>query len=318
MVDILPKNSTKYMAMLFNKWIEDGRSKKTASQYIRNLTKLNNNAPFNNLSFLKNYDTVQAIIDNYISKRHLYGTILSAIKYGTRGTSYKPTYNKWNEKLLEYLSTDAEKVNADNRKDKVNNNYLSWEDILKKRDDIQDRVFKIKKFSPANWKELLQLVILSLYTLIPPRRNEYVNMLVVPKVILTDEDDDNNYWGYLSNTFVLNEYKTKKNYGRFITNIPPPLEKVLKFYHKHHPLRNTPTPYMLLVNHNGEPLNQNSGISRILYSIFTPKKIGSTMLRHIYLTDRYGSNLKSAHDDAKAMGHSVKEAQDTYISTDLE
>jgi integrase len=316
MVDNLPKNSTKYMASLFNKWIEDGRSRKTASQYLRNLIKLNNNKPFTNLTFLKDYETIQNIISKYVSKRHLYGTILSAIKYGTSGKAYKPVYEKWNQNLLAYLETDGEKVNADNRKEKFNNNYMSWNDIMDIQKKLQDSVMKNKKINADNWNDVLKLVVLSIYTLIPPRRNEYVNMLVTPKIILTDESDMNNYYGYTTGTFVINEYKTKKNYGRFVLNIPHELDKILRWYIKHHPLRLEKNPYPLLVNYSGETLNERNGIQKILYSIFKPKKIGSTMLRHIYLTDKYGKNLAEANKDASAMGHSLNEAQETYIQKD--
>ena len=138
-------------------------------------------------------------------------------------------------------------------------------------------------------------------------------MYVVPKVILTDEDDNKNWYGYQTGTMVFNNYKTKKNYGRFVLNVPKELDTVLKLYLKQHPLKGSAEPYPLLVQWNGNKLNDVNGIQNILYRIFKPKRIGSTMLRHIYLTDKYGDAKKEAEMDADVMGHSVAEAQKTYV-----
>jgi hypothetical protein len=55
-----------------------------------------------------------------------------------------------------------------------------------------------------------------------------------------------------------------------------------------------------------------NSITRILNKIFG-KKVGSSMLRHIFLSDKYGEVKGEMADDAKAMGHSVDEQQNTYV-----
>jgi len=42
------------------------------------------------------------------------------------------------------------------------------------------------------------------------------------------------------------------------------------------------------------------------------KKIGSSLLRHIYLTDKYGDKLKEQKKSAENMAHSLK-TQKEYI-----
>jgi hypothetical protein len=42
------------------------------------------------------------------------------------------------------------------------------------------------------------------------------------------------------------------------------------------------------------------------------KKVGSSMLRHIYLSGKYGNELEEMKKDAEAMGHSVSQ-QKEYI-----
>jgi hypothetical protein len=64
--------------------------------------------------------------------------------------------------------------------------------------------------------------------------------------------------------------------------------------------------FPLLVAHNGTPITQANAITRILNGVFE-KKIGSSMLRHIYLSSKM--NIDEMKDDATAMGHSLNEQQ---------
>jgi hypothetical protein len=43
------------------------------------------------------------------------------------------------------------------------------------------------------------------------------------------------------------------------------------------------------------------------------KNVGSSMLRHIYLSDKY--NIKEMKEDAEKMGHTVEQQRD-YMKTD--
>ena len=54
-------------------------------------------------------------------------------------------------------------------------------------------------------------------------------------------------------------------------------------------------------------------ITRIFNRIFSPNKIGSSMLRHMYLSSKYGTIAKEMSEDAKMMGHSVGTAQEIYV-----
>jgi hypothetical protein len=45
------------------------------------------------------------------------------------------------------------------------------------------------------------------------------------------------------------------------------------------------------------------------------KKVGSSMIRHIFLTDKYKDTLEEMKKDSEAMGHSVAQQKD-YVRTD--
>jgi hypothetical protein len=76
-------------------------------------------------------------------------------------------------------------------------------------------------------------------------------------------------------------------------------------------IKNVPVP--LLVDYNDKPLTNINSITYIINKIFK-KKIGSSMLRHIYLSGKYGDELKERQKDANMMSHSVEMATD-YIKT---
>jgi hypothetical protein len=66
-----------------------------------------------------------------------------------------------------------------------------------------------------------------------------------------------------------------------------------------------------LVNADGSALASVNSITRILNKVFG-KHIGSSMLRHIYITHKYGDTKKEMEKDAAAMGHTVAEQQGVY------
>ena len=156
-------------------------------------------------------------------------------------------------------------------------------------------------------------MILSLYTLLPPRRNkDFLECNVIKKY--NDElENTKNYLDLNKQEFRFNQFKTAKSEGSQIIKIPDDLMKVITIYLKFHPNyskdKNLNIPF--LVYFNGKPLDKVNSITLILNKIFG-KKIGSSMLRHIYLTSKYGDIQKEMQEDAKIMSHSVGQ-QAEYI-----
>jgi len=77
-------------------------------------------------------------------------------------------------------------------------------------------------------------------------------------------------------------------------------------------LKNKKHDVHLLVHTNSEPINKSGNITKILNKIFG-RYIGSSMLRNIYLTSKYGTMMKELKDDTSDMGTSVDVAMNTYI-----
>jgi hypothetical protein len=127
---------------------------------------------------------------------------------------------------------------------------------------------------------------------------------------------DTNYLDYDKKQFIFNAYKTSRKEGQIKEDIPPELFAIIQTYLKFHPLlkgkkiiKGTNVPF--LVHYDGKDLSQVNSITRILNKTFG-KKVGSSLLRHIYLSSKYGNTLQEMKEDATAMSHSVGMQKD-YI-----
>jgi hypothetical protein len=172
--------------------------------------------------------------------------------------------------------------------------------------------FKNNDFLTKNqYNTLLEYIVLSLYSLTPPRRErDYTETVFDIK-----NDGLLNIVNLNDNTFVFRKYKTSKSHGEQIIDIPKKLMNVincyLKLYCKQHfrSLSNLPIPF--LVKYNGAKFKRLD-IYNILSSIFN-KKVGSTQMRRLYLTNTYSDNENNMKNDAIAMGTSTDVIRKHYI-----
>jgi len=104
-------------------------------------------------------------------------------------------------------------------------------------------------------------------------------------------------------SFIFNKFKTSKKYGQQTLEVPEALSNVISEYLKFHPLKKNAS-FKFLVSHDGTPITAVNAITRVLNKVFG-KRVGSSMLRHIFLSTKY--DIKEMEKDANAMGHSVEE-----------
>jgi integrase len=308
---------SEFMLQLAKKMIDDRKiAESTATQYLQTLHKLNSGKPFNNLAWAKKYDTVQAIIDSYApsTQGNQYMVLSSALSLFNDKATYKGAYNHWRDKMMEARKEkNAEPIHQKNEKQEEN--WLTWEEVSKKKSGLKEDISSFvsnKVITAGQFDKLLQYVILSLYTDVAPRRNQdFLDMYVVKK-LGKEVDTSKNYYDLATHRFIFNKYKTAKTYGQQEVAVPEELQAVLGEFLKHHPLaKGKAKEYKLLVKADGSNLNTVNAITRALNRIFG-KKVGSSMLRHSYLSSKYGDATKEMEDDAEAMGHSTS-VQAEYI-----
>jgi len=299
-------------------------SDSTASAYLKTLFNLHDKVPFKSLTFLRNTDVIEKKLTDYAesTKKTIYASLASILSLYKDKPAYKATHKYYYDKMMT-KAEEAKKVDTAEKTETQEKNWVGWEKIEEKRKELADEVAKFadkKKVSPSEYSHLLKLLVLSLYVDVPPRRNQdYLDMLVVHSLKKGfTEDSSKNYLVVkkkVPTEFVFNKYKTNKKYGRQTVAIPEKLAGVVGEYLKHRPTtaeEKTAKVFPLLVAHDGKQLTQPNSITRVLNSIFE-KNIGSSMLRHIYLSNKM--NISEMKSDAHDMAHSLNEQQ-KYLKQD--
>lgn len=303
------------------KSLQDTRqiTESSANQYLQTLFKLNGDKPFKNLGFLKQTDTIQERINTYApsTQTNQYTVITSVLTPLKDKPAYKKAFAYYAERMNEGNKEKREREGSGIKSDKQNENWLEWDDVVKKLNELREQCASLssaRTISATQYDACLNYLILALYTMIQPRRNQdYLDMYVVKK-LSKDASPDKNYLDLTNNQFVFNKYKTAKTYGQQILPIPNELMSVITLFLKHHPIRKTNPKlnmYKLLVKYDGTPITIVNAITRVLNKIFG-KQIGSSMLRHIYLTNKYEDDTLERKKDSEAMGHSLSQ-QKEYI-----
>jgi len=325
--------SVDFMESLKAKLIESGRAETTALKYIANLYTLNNKKNFKNLVFLKDIPTILERIDKYKlnTQKSMIASAVAVLKL-LKLKPYKKITNKYVE-IMEKMAKEAS-INPQEMSLTQKNNWVSWEDVEKTKADLEDKIrpileSKSRKVSPTQFNNLLKNFVLSLYIDIPPRRNQDYLKMVVCKNEKACNDPKLNYCLIDDSKFIFNTYKTSRKYGRqeFSFEDREDFKRALYAYLRFHPVVKGSSSFRftkfekvpLLVKPSGEAYTAGNSITRILNSVFSPKKVSSSMLRHIYLTHKYGDKVDEMKSDADAMGHSVA-TQKEYIkdTSDLE
>ena len=285
---------------LTDKFVKKGLSETTIKSYIGNLKKLNKDKPVKSLAFLKNKDEIMDLLHKYKdnTKRNFLITICAVLN-GEK--LYKKSYDDYYDMLMDKNKTLKSEEAKNEKNDKQKENWIEWEDVVSKYDELYDKAMSIKTIKTSNdYNSFIDAIILRLYTDIPPRRNEYQNLVIggdKGNRILLDEKK-----------MILDNFKTAKKEGSKSIDLPDKLVSLISSFVKKRGIeKGTP----LFLDENGKPPSHSNYITRRLNGIFK-KNVGSSMLRHIYLSSKYGKVQDSMKDDADLMSHSTTQQKD-YI-----
>jgi len=282
--------------------------------YMNNLKRLNDGEEVKNFNFLKDPDVILKKLEHYKpnTRRSYLISIVSMLKNQEKMKKPFKIYYDLMMQMNKDLQTNTDK--SETQKE----NWISQDQVKEiynnVKEQIQDKINN-KKINSIDWEKLINYVVLSLYVLQPPRRcMDFLKM----KFINSYDDSLNKEYNYLDITnkkFYFNNFKTAKTYKCQEIDINDELYNVLINYIKFHPmkseLKKKKAIIPFLVKHDGEAYTTPNTITRILNKIFH-KKISVSMLRNIYLTDKYANENKEKKDDAKAMGTSVNMIDNQY------
>jgi hypothetical protein len=212
------------------------------------------------------------------------------------------------EAFRELMTEDAGKtskeIDEQTLTDRQKEGMMKWSEIQALYNDLEKEVTPLMKRASLDKRqfEKCQLyVLLSCLLLIPPRRSlDYAEF----KIRNIDEAKDN--FMKLEKKvpyFVFNVYKTANKYKQQREEVPKKLQKIITDWAKLNPHE-----YLLMNTRQNGKIN-SSQLTNVLHTFFG-KPISTSLLRHIYLSEKYKNipALKDMKETAEAMSHSVLEA----------
>lgn len=226
-------------------------------------------------------------------------TILSALFVLTEKKIYR-------DEMMDDITTLKKEASKQEPNEKQKGNSITQEELHKLWEKLKKRatsLYKLKELQISDLLEIQDFVILSLFVLIPPRRIMDYSEFKIKNI---NRETDN----YMDkNSFVFNQYKTAKTYGRQTVTIPKELKTIITKWIKHNP-----TDYLLF---NGQQHKLiGTTLTQRLNRIFG-KNISVNSLRHSFLSEKYQSSIdqkKNMESDMTQMGTSIAQ-QNTYIQS---
>ena len=218
----------------------------------------------------------------------------------------KKTLKKY-EKYFEEIVVDFEN-NYDNQEksEKEKKNWITKNELDKKINDLEENINEIdfENLTKTNEDIIQQHLILKLYSEIPPIRNDYAQMKVYHNKNIKGE----NYIDLTNKKIILNNYKTDKTYGEKQIELNNNIIQLIKRW-----INITGNEYLLINIRDKNPMTSN-GFTKYINKIFKPKKVSTTILRKLYLSEKYPviHNRKDMKKDAYIMGHSISTQQSIY------
>jgi integrase len=301
------------MENLVSKLKKANLSDMSVKLYSQNIQRLNKD--FKNLNFLKKKNEVLDKISEFKpnTQRNYLISIVAAL--GANGEKDTKVYKDYHELMMNLNKSLRSEESKHEKTATQRANWMEWDSIMARREELKQKVEAIttgkKQLSEFNYNQLLNYLILCLYTMISPRRNnDFTNCFIVKKWT-ENMDDKKNYLDLTGKKFIFNVYKTSKTQGTCVIDIPDELMTVIKLYLNFHPSYTSNSPNVrFLVNYEGNSLPINGITLRLNTAI--GGKIGCSMLRHIYLTHKFGNVSQEMEQTAENMGHSTN-MQKEYI-----
>jgi len=290
----------------------------SVKSYFNNLRRLNNGEEIKNLNFLKDVEGVLEKIKPFKSNTQR-NYIIAVVTLLKEEPKFKKLYDEYFKIMMKF---NKEKAVNNEKSETQKENWISQNEVEQVFTQLAQSVESFannKKWTDSQFIQYLHYLVLSLYVLMPPRRNKDYQYCLVVNKLPEKMNKDFNYLDLKTFFFHFNNFKTAGTYSTQSFNIPPEAEQIIKTWLAHHPkkaeLKRKAGMIFLLVDETGLPFENINSITRILNKIFK-KRIGCSLLRNIYLTDKYGKNLDDLKMDAEQMGTSSSTIENQYVKLD--
>ena len=296
----------------------------TLSAYVLNLQKLHDRLhgtkEFSDIEWLKQSDDVLTSLDqhcsSYLTVRNYLNSVIVALlnreDFATVIEQYQAKRDTLNDKYNEIQATKEPT-------EKQQLNWVSVDEIEELIEEYNAQIKRLKGKSALTAKDRIayQDRFMLQFWLHYPLRNDLNNTRVISRrafnALDRNERESSNFviQGKVPELSIGN-YKTRKKYG--VKKIPIEDKSVLKAMRQW--LDVSPNPDYILINVNQKTPMSSLHITQNLNRIFKKnfnKSVGSTLLRHIVLTEKFGQQLQEMEDMADVCGHEVSTAHKVYI-----
>jgi len=274
----------------------------TITRYRQLLTKLYNNV----LNGINTFD-----IGNFETQKNKFIKYLNNIQATDARRFLSAIYSILpNDKdyldLKNEIYTEATKIYESKEKnEKQQEQSITMQEVEEKFKLYEGKAKKIYKkgimdLTPEDYQDLQSYIILSMNTLINPRRSLDLTEFKIRNI---NKNKDN----YLMNNHIIfNTYKGSTNKkgtgkGEQIITVPTKLKNILNQY-----ININPTDYLLFTLHY-KPLTV-SQLTKKLNSIFDNRKISINEIRHAYFTENLGTEFYEANDKLDKIDNEMKKS----------
>jgi len=292
--------SNEYIINILNKTIENEVTKNT---YISKLNTLSAKLNKSIYEILKDpkiyYAKMKELYPSNATQKNFVTMILSVFKLVDQLNIKKQIAHKLWKEIHESLR-DKENIHYKKNQPSAKQleNYLSFAEIQEKYNALTNsNPHKTKKDS-------LEYLLLSISLNLRPKRADYGNVSIVYPSMKTAAKNyiflDKKHNSYL----ILREYKTSKTYNKIKEQLSIQLYENIK-----ESLTKYPRQYLFTDRNNQPYLKKGSYSTYVLraYERLFGKKVGVTMLRHIYIREKLdfnGMTQEELEKEATLMGHS--------------
>jgi hypothetical protein len=229
------------------------------------------------------------------------------------GTKLTPLYIKYQaivgDTRVNTLKSEGE--NTFNEAELRKGGLIPWEMVLNKQKELQSRFYNIdNQVSKEGYALNQELLLISLYSLIPPLRNE-------PKFLeYTETKQDTGDWVLIQGTEAkLDLNEIKKKHDPIQLTLPEKLQKILLDSYALYPRKYVFTDVLKYPNKDKKAalMTMNNRLENLFKG--STYKVGASMLRSSYVTFRYEKQLtyNQKEEIARRMRTSIEIMERNYL-----
>ncbi len=285
------------------------------TQYEANLRKVRRLFGADSYDFLKSPAKVEDKIKDlhFTTRRNILNAIIVFLLAIDKDNKMEKLISEYSEvrDQLNQKYIDDNKSGVISEKQKVN--FAKMDEIDDMVERLRLEVNALKKKDRMTQNDISRLRAYVIFSMLKrlPTRNDMSGMKLINQTMykkLTQEEKEANNFLVDQKTkmkFVYNVYKTSKKYGENVIEVPDDLKPILRMYIKTMGIKNGDVMFAMTRNAISQLLTKQS--QRLI-----GKKISSTMMRKIYLSDKYSEVNDEKEKDSKIMMHDVNTANLVY------